>query len=66
VEGVVAAERQQPLIPGDLVAARDRRAQGVVDALADDASEPVKIRTWPSRKLSAARSKLKCAVCAPE
>ena len=69
VEGVVAAQREESLVPGDPVAvtARDRRAQVVVDALAGDAIRAEsKIRTWPSRKLSAVRSKLKCAVCAPE
>jgi hypothetical protein len=43
MEGVVAPEREEPLVPGDLVAvaARDRRAQVVIDALARDAAEPV-------------------------
>ena len=43
VEGVVAPEREEPLVPRDLVAvaARDRRAQVVVDALARDPAEPV-------------------------
>ena len=43
VERVVAAQREEPLVPGDLVAvaARDRRAQVVIDALADHAAQPV-------------------------
>jgi len=66
----VASERQEGLVPGDLIAlaAGDRGAQVVVDALADDAAEPVEDpdMAWPSRKLPAAKAKLKCAVCAPE
>jgi hypothetical protein len=40
----MAAQRNEPLVPGDLVAvaARDDRAQVVIDALARDPAEPLK------------------------
>ncbi len=43
MEGVVAAQLREAVVPGDLVAlaAGDRGAQVVVDALAGDAAEPL-------------------------
>ena len=44
VKRVVAPEREEPLVPRDLVAlaSRDRRAQVVIDALANHPAQPVK------------------------
>ena len=52
VKRVVAPEREEPLVPRDLVAlsASDRRAQVVIDALADDAAEPVEDPNMPLQK----------------
>jgi len=64
----MAPERDEPLVPGDLVAvaARDRRTQIVIDELARDAAGQSNVRTWPSRDDSIVMSSERCAVAAPE
>jgi hypothetical protein len=64
----MAAQLHKPRLSDDFapVAARDRRAQVVIDALARNAAQPRNARTWPSKNDSTVISKLKCAVEAPE
>jgi hypothetical protein len=55
----MAPEREEPLVPRDFVAvaARDRRAQVVIDAFADDAAEPVEDPDVPFQEALAGQVK---------